>query len=231
MRRYRVTMRRSSLRVTPRHAQPQAGTVCHAGGRGFESRRSRLLKCLQVGFYVACLDTSIPAVAQTCPSVSEQNACKWRFRGQTCSRVSRTETVHGCELLCLVQDVSGHWRQLWGRLGAESTRTRATPTGPNRPPGETPLRRGTIHHPARSHGTLAEFSGRLELGPPTSRPRSGGSTALAARSRTSTSPRPGRARHARERHERASDAAHRGATVAAISPPRRSTAHLPCCEA
>ncbi len=162
-------------------------------------------------------------MAQTCPSVSEQNACKWRFRGQTCSRVSRAETVHGCELLCLVQDVSGHWRQLWGRLGAESTRTRATPTAPNRPPGETPLRRGTIHHPARSHGTLAEFSGRLERGPPTSRPRSGGSSALAPRSRTSTSPRPGRARHARERHERAServsDAAHRGATVAAYRRP------------
>jgi hypothetical protein len=24
-------------------------SACHAGGRGFESRRSRLLKCLQIG--------------------------------------------------------------------------------------------------------------------------------------------------------------------------------------
>jgi hypothetical protein len=35
-----------------------AGSACHAGGRGFEARRSRLLKCLQIGICVAGSDAA-----------------------------------------------------------------------------------------------------------------------------------------------------------------------------
>jgi hypothetical protein len=39
--------------------------VCHAGGRGFESRRSRLSKCLQIGMSVVRPDARRSLVAQS----------------------------------------------------------------------------------------------------------------------------------------------------------------------
>ena len=47
--------------------------ACHAGGRGFESRRSRLLKCLQVGI-LRCLLRRI--FSRGGPNVSQRLGAK-----------------------------------------------------------------------------------------------------------------------------------------------------------
>jgi hypothetical protein len=77
-RRHSATRSCSRAVRTPREQSRDVCTVvhvvilevaCHAGGRGFESRRSRLSKCLQIGTISCQLDAEILSVAQSWPVV------------------------------------------------------------------------------------------------------------------------------------------------------------------
>jgi hypothetical protein len=61
--------------------------ACHAGGRGFESRRSRLSKCLQNGRVTLSAQARLSAPwPNPWPTVFSENACKWTFGERACSR-------------------------------------------------------------------------------------------------------------------------------------------------
>jgi hypothetical protein len=60
-------------RAIPRQSSSTVVTLepgCHAGGRGFESRRSRLLKCLQTGIFRLLVRRGTRAIGQQTGSTS-----------------------------------------------------------------------------------------------------------------------------------------------------------------
>jgi hypothetical protein len=68
-----ITLPSSPIVVTPESA-------CHAGGRGFESRRSRLLKSLQIDISVVQSDAPLRLVAQSRgPNVERELPAKHPF--------------------------------------------------------------------------------------------------------------------------------------------------------
>ena len=86
----RANMRRSSPIVVT------AEVTCHAGGRGFESRRSRLKKWLQMSRLCFLLEARTgPSVAQTWPAILEQRSLQiGYFCRHACSTVARTQAGH-----------------------------------------------------------------------------------------------------------------------------------------
>jgi hypothetical protein len=73
-----------------------AGAACHAGGRGFESRRSRLSKCLQIGTWRCLFRRSSRLVAQSRgPNTRRKIPANWHFPTELVSRSHKQDRVSG----------------------------------------------------------------------------------------------------------------------------------------
>ena len=89
----------------PAQRSPLPGVVgpasaCHAGGRGFESRRSRLSKCLQISTSCCLIRLNlIDLVARSWPSASRQNPCKMTISRTGSYPAARTNQVRHPTLL------------------------------------------------------------------------------------------------------------------------------------
>jgi hypothetical protein len=69
--------------------------ACQAGGRGFESRRSRLSKCLQISIFVVIAGAGSRLVGQTRgPNIQRQTPAKRPFRGPGLCSVTQTKRSH-----------------------------------------------------------------------------------------------------------------------------------------
>ena len=206
--------------------------ACHAGGRGFESRRSRLLKCLQVGI-LRCLLRRI--FSRGGPNVVPASRSKMPANGDFADRLvaafreqKRFMAVNSSVSFKTSPAIGASCGVGWALnqpVRALPRRHRIDRLGRRRcAEARSITRRDRTERSPSSADASSEAHRRAGQG--------AGARLLLRTLPHEHVPAPwSSATRAGTPRERASDAAHRGATVAAISPPRRSTAHLPCCEA
>ena len=159
--------------------------ACHAGGRGFESRRSRLSKCLPVGMAVACLGAR--AVRDHTCSTHERPGCS-RLRPAVAG-ASGTRRVAAVERLgCGRRKAGVHG----GRPARRSSR-RSLLISRGRPPGSG------ARPPRPRSRRAARPSRRAQAGTPWTRraraPRAAATRPPACQARRGSGP--GRAGHTR----------------------------------
>jgi hypothetical protein len=93
--------------------------ACHAGGRGFESRRSRLFKCLQIGISVVRSDAPVRLVAQSRgPNALPKSPANGHLAATSCVRSHERK----------------RFRSPWRRRGETSSSRRSRGKCGNRPP-------------------------------------------------------------------------------------------------